>query len=113
MSLLGAGMAAAFGEVYRRCAPSLPFNPWAVADPYANVAERASAGMANAEIWRYDWEHEYSRDEWLDQVPTAGGHQLLPPAELKALLQGLGEVIGDRFTVPYQTVVVTMTTESG
>ncbi|WP_430782610.1 hypothetical protein [Actinoplanes sp. G11-F43] len=42
-------------------------------------------------------------------MPTAGGHQLLPPDELAALLRGLGEVIAERFTMPYETVVVTAT----
>jgi SAM-dependent methyltransferase len=106
-----AGMAAAFGEVYRRTAPSLPFSPFAVADPYATVAERATAGLGRAfemtEVWRYAWEHEYTRADWLDQVPTAGGHHLLPPGELQALVEGLGDVIEDRFTMPWVTVVVT------
>jgi SAM-dependent methyltransferase len=106
-----ADLAAAIGEVYRRTAPSLPFNPLAVADPYATVAEKASTGLEPAfetpEVWRYAWEHEYRREDWLDQVPTAGGHNLLPPDELKALIKGLGKVIGERFTMPYTTVVVT------
>jgi SAM-dependent methyltransferase len=108
-----AELAAAFGEVYRRAAPSLPFNPFAVADPYASVAEKATTGLDTAfgtpEVWRYSWEHEYTREDWLDQVPTAGGHGLLPPDELKALVEGLGEVIGERFTMPYTTVTVTAT----
>jgi SAM-dependent methyltransferase len=104
-------LAAAVGEVYRRAAPSLPFNPMAVADPYATVAEKTIAGIGpefgTPEVWRYAWEHEYTREEWLDQVPTAGGHALLPPAELAALLEGLGEVTGERFTMPYTTIAVT------
>jgi SAM-dependent methyltransferase len=106
-----AEFAAAISEVYRRTAPSLPFDPLAVADPYATVAEKASAGLEPAfetpEVWRYPWEHEYLREDWLDQVTTAGGHNLLPPDELQALIEGLGEVIGERFTMPYTTVVVT------
>jgi SAM-dependent methyltransferase len=108
-----AGLAAAFGEVYRTAAPSLPFNPFAVADPYASVAEKATTGLDTAfgtpEVWRYPWEHEYTREDWLDQVPTAGGHGLLPPGELTALVEGLGAVLDDRFTMPYTTVVVTAT----
>jgi hypothetical protein len=30
------------------------------------------------EQWRYDWKRSYTRDEWLDQVPTAGGHSRFP-----------------------------------
>jgi SAM-dependent methyltransferase len=105
-------LAAAFGEVYRRAAPSLPFSPWAATDPYATVAEKAAAGIgadfATPEVWRFAWEHEYTRAEWLDLIPTAGGHTLLPPAELAALLDGLGEVTGERFTMPYTTIAVTV-----
>ena len=28
--------------------------------------------------WRYGWERSYSRDEWLDQMPTFGGYGQLP-----------------------------------
>ncbi|BEL08259.1 class I SAM-dependent methyltransferase [Actinoplanes sichuanensis] len=104
-------LATAFGEVYRQAAPSLPFSPWAVTDPYATVAEKAGAGIGPEfgapEVWQYAWEHEYTRDEWLDLIPTAGGHNLLPEAELNALLDGLGEVTGERFTMPYTTIAVT------
>lgn len=101
--------AATFAAVYRRAAPSLPFDPWAGADPYRTVVEAASAGLDDPEVWRFAWEREYTRDAWLDQVPTAGGHHLLPPAELAALLRGLAEVTPDRFAMPYETVVVTAT----
>ncbi|HWS37177.1 MAG TPA: class I SAM-dependent methyltransferase [Actinoplanes sp.] len=110
-------LASTFSEVYRRTAPSLPFDPWAVADPYGGIVEKVAGPLAGSgrwtdvEVWRFGWEHEYSRDAWLDQVRTAGGHRLLPPAELKALLDGLGEVIGEQLTVPYETVAITTTRE--
>jgi hypothetical protein len=82
-----------------------------VADPYATVAEKTIDGLGaeftTPEVWRYTWEHEYTRDEWLDLIPTAGGHNLLPEAELSALLDGLGQVTGERFTMPYTTSAVT------
>ena len=43
--------------------------------------------------WRFDWERRYSRDEWLDQQSTFGGHNLLPPATLEESLQGIGAAI--------------------
>jgi hypothetical protein len=64
------------------------------------------------EHWRFDWERSYTRDEWLDQVPTTGDHSRFPPAQLEALLAGIGAAIdtaGGRFTMRYATVVATAT----
>lgn len=55
-------------------------------------------------------EEVYTRDEWLDQVPTSGGHSRFPPPELEELLAGIGAVIdraGGSFVMRYATVVVT------
>ena len=30
----------------------------------------------------FDWERTYTRDEWLDQVPTFGGHSQLPDLDV-------------------------------
>jgi hypothetical protein len=52
----------------------------------------------------------YTRDEWLDQVPTAGGHSQIPPAMLQELLAGIGAAIdtaGGGFTAHYTTLAVT------
>ncbi|MEU8243612.1 class I SAM-dependent methyltransferase [Actinoplanes missouriensis] len=113
-------VAATFAEVYRRVAPSLPFTPWAA--PAGDTAkkdtgfhDRAARGLTEsgafteAELWTHAWDHTYRRDDWLDQVPTSGGHQLLPPAELDALLDGLAAVIGETVTIGYTTVLTTAT----
>ena len=108
----------AFAAVYRQVAPDLPFNPWATSasDGYkvlcANAADgiRQAASFGEPEEWRFDWERSYSRDEWLDQLPTAGGHSRLPPAQLEALIEGTGiaiDTLGGSFTMPYSAVVVT------
>lgn len=113
-------LAAAFGEVYRRVETGLPFDPWA-ADPlagYQPITQKAIEGIRQAqafgdvEQWRFDWAREYTRDEWLDVVPTSGGHNRIPRERLDALLAGLGEVIdaaGGRITMGYATVVLTAT----
>ena len=70
---------------------------------------RAVGGFAEPDRWRIDWERRYSRDEWLDQQSTFGGHNLLPPAQLDELLAGIGAAIdamGGGFTMPYTTVAV-------
>jgi len=113
-------LAAAFGAVYRRVETGLPFDPWSV-DPMAGqqmLMQRVIDGLARCgafgEVrqWRTDWAREYTRDEWLDLVPTSGGHHLIPRPRLDELLAGLGEVIdaaGGRITVGYATVILTAT----
>jgi SAM-dependent methyltransferase len=109
-------LARAFAEVYRRVAPDLPFRPWAddPLDLYGGIFGKAADGLAAAfgepEQWRVDWEREYTRDEWLDQVPTHGGHNRLPQAQQDDILEGLAaavDALGGRFTMPYATVAVT------
>ncbi|MCK9877356.1 class I SAM-dependent methyltransferase [Frankia sp. Ag45/Mut15] len=111
-------IAEAFASVYRHVAPDLPFSPWAAPtlDADASLAARAVDGMraagdfGDAEQWRFGWERTYSRDDWLDQVPTHGGHHQLPTAQLNQLLAGLGaafDVFGGSITMPYVTLAVT------
>ena len=52
-------------------------------------------------------EHSYTRDEWLDEVPTFGGHSQLPDLDL--ILHHLAEVTPDPFTMPYATVALIAT----
>ena len=108
----------AFAAVYRQVRPDLPFNPWArpALDGYSALFTKAADGMREVgafdapEQWRFEWERSYTREEWLDQVPTHGGHALLPPAQLEELLAGLGAAVdaaGGGFTMGYIAVVVT------
>ena len=65
------------------------------------------AGSASPEQWRFDWERPYTRDEWLDQVPTFGGLSQFPPATRQELLAGIGaavDALGGSFTMGYATV---------
>jgi len=118
-------IAGAFAEVYRRVAPDLPFKPFTkpALDGYSGLCTRAADGMRalgafnDPEQWRFEWERSYTRDEWLDQLPTSGGHGQLPAAQLEQLLAGFGSAIdatGGSFTMGYCAVVVTATrTEAG
>ena len=54
---------------------------------------RQAGAFGEPEQWRFDWDRAYTRDEWLDQVPTLGGHTQLPPAKLAELLAGIGAAI--------------------
>lgn len=57
-------------------------------------------------------ERAYTKDEWLDQVPTSGGHNRFPPGKLDELLVGLGDGIdraGGSFPMRSVTWVATAT----
>jgi hypothetical protein len=71
---------------------------------------RQAAAFSEPEQWRFDWEQTYTRDEWLDELPTHGDHTRLPPDKLDQVLTGIGAAIdaaGGAFTMRYTTVVVT------
>jgi SAM-dependent methyltransferase len=111
-------LAAAFAEVYRQVLPESPVFQRAAlaADPYASLSARAvdgiraAGGFAEPAESRFGWDRPYSRDEWLDQVPTSGLHATLPPATTEEIVARIGAVLdraGGGFTMRYSTVVVT------
>ncbi|MGN6871053.1 MAG: class I SAM-dependent methyltransferase [Solirubrobacteraceae bacterium] len=113
-----AGLAEAFSAVYRRLLPGSVFAAQTTAglEAYSRIVGKAAEGIqtdgrfGDPEQWRFDWEQVYTREEWLDQVPTAGGHSRFPPATLDELLAGLGDAIdreGGTFMMRYATVVLT------
>ena len=107
-----------FAAVYRRVAPDSPVLQRGMPGPevYSVMCGKAADGMREArafsgpEQWRFDWDRRYTRDEWLDTVPTFGGHSQFPPAKLGDLLAGIGAVIdaaGGSVTMGYATLAVT------
>ena len=71
---------------------------------------REAGGFSEPEQWRFDWERSYTRDEWLDQLPTTGALTQLPSDKLAEVLEGVGSAIdamGGSFTMHYTTVAVT------
>ncbi|GAA1287050.1 methyltransferase type 11 [Planotetraspora silvatica] len=71
---------------------------------------RQAGVFGDPEQWRFDWEQSYTRDEWLDLLPTQGDHSRFSPAELEELLAGIGaavDAMGGGFTMRYTAVVVT------
>jgi SAM-dependent methyltransferase len=113
-----AQLARAFSAVYERVLPDTPFADMP-SDPlaaYEQILRRAAdeIGLVGAfdepQRWQYDWQHSYTTDQWLDQVPTFGGHSRFAPAALEALLDGVGAAIdriGGSFTMSYATVAIT------
>jgi hypothetical protein len=108
----------AFAAVYHQVLPDSPSNFWSssILDLYSVGFAKAADGIREAgtfgdsEQWRFDWDRPYSRDQWLEQVPTFGGHNQIPPAKQKKLLAGIGaaiDVLGGSFMMHYTTVAVT------
>jgi SAM-dependent methyltransferase len=118
------GLGDAFAAVYRRVLPAdSPFARGTMPglDSYSAFFTKAADGIRQAgafsdpEQWRFDWDHRYTRDQWLDMVPTFGGHSTFPPAMLDELLTGIGAAIdsaGGGFTMHCTAVAVTATISS-
>jgi SAM-dependent methyltransferase len=109
----------AFGALYQRAVPDSPLGGfWArpALDTYRIMGGRAADGIRQAaafgepEEWRTDWARPYTRDEWLDLVPTTGGFGGLPEDTQAKVLAGLGAAVdaaGGTFTMGYTTLAVT------
>jgi SAM-dependent methyltransferase len=111
----------AFTAVYQRVVPDSPFKfniqPTRQAlDMYQALFTKAVdgirevGGFSDPEQWRFDWEQSYTRDAWLDQLPTQGPLTRVPSDKLAEVLKGVGAAIdamGGSFTMPYATVAVT------
>lgn len=113
-----ADLAEAFGGVFRRVLPDSPLfqRPAPGAQPYAALCARAAGGIrgtgefGETQHWEFEWDRTYTRDEWLEQVPTSGFAVRLQPDTMRQLLAGIGAAIdaaGGSFTMHYTTVAIT------
>jgi SAM-dependent methyltransferase len=114
-----APLAEAFAATYRRVLPGSPFfrGTFGGSAAYAAQSTKAAEGIgqvgafADPEQWSFEWERSYTRDEWLDLVPTFGGHSQFRPDQLDELLAGLGDVldaVGGSFTMAYTSLAITV-----
>ncbi len=117
----------ALARVYQRVVPDSPFNlagqaTRSAVELYQPLFDKIADGIREArqfsepEQWRFDWECTYSRDEWLDQLPTLGSLTQLPPDKLKQVQDGVGAAIdamGGSFAMHYTTVAVTAARVTG
>ncbi|MFR0358897.1 class I SAM-dependent methyltransferase [Streptomyces sediminimaris] len=116
-----ADLAEAVADVCERVMPDAPFDFRAaltrsMVDGYqtflAGMADviRDVGGFGEPRQWRHDWEFTYTRDAWLDVVPTQGAFTRLPPDALAEVLHAAGAAIdarGGSITMPYATLAVT------
>jgi SAM-dependent methyltransferase len=106
-------------EAYRRVAPDSIFDPGGrrrssrelyqlLFNEFANQIRQTNK-FSEPEQWQFGWERTYTRDEWLDVLPTYGAVAKLPPDELDRVLERVGTVIdemGGSFSLPFTTVAV-------
>ncbi|MFD6284812.1 class I SAM-dependent methyltransferase [Streptomyces sp. NPDC060205] len=114
-----AEVAEPFAAAYRKVAPDSPFTGQPARRPidfyqsgYAKFADaiRETGQFDAPEQWRYDWEHPYTRDQWLDLLPTTGGLTRLRPDQLARILDAVGaaiDALGGSFTMNYTTLATT------
>ncbi|NBH05587.1 SAM-dependent methyltransferase, partial [Amycolatopsis sp. SID8362] len=69
-------------------------------------AIRASGVFGEPERRRFTWEKRYTREEWLDFLPTTGGLTRLAPEALAEVLAAVGAAIEKPFVLPYTTLAV-------
>jgi SAM-dependent methyltransferase len=111
----------AFGDVYDRVLPNLPINPHREPDhplhATQTLSDKAITGLRRAgafglpQLWTFEWQRNYTRERWLDELPTSGLLTRLPQTALAELLAGIAAAIdttvGDSFTADYVTAAVT------
>ena len=113
-------LAEAFSGAVRRALPDSPFRmplgTRSAADVYLAGFPKVENGLAEAggfgepERWRFAWEWTYTRDAWLDQMPTTGVLTTAPPEAVAQVLAEAGAAIdaaGGSFVAQYTTVVLT------
>ncbi len=115
-----AEVAEPFAAAFREAAPESPVSNQPARRPvemyeaaYAKTAaELHETGLFGApEQWRFDWERSYTRDQWLNLLPTTGGLTRLDPHQLTAILDAVGQAIdalGGHFTMQYTTLAATV-----
>jgi SAM-dependent methyltransferase len=110
-------VAGALAEGIRRVLPDSPFagESRSAAELYEVMFTKFAAGIRDAdgfgapERWTFAWERTYTRDEWLDLLPTTGGLTRLAPEALADVLAGVGaaiDALGGGFTLSYTTLAV-------
>jgi SAM-dependent methyltransferase len=110
-------LAAAFADVYRREIPDLPFpsGTFPGLEGYSKIFAKVEEGIRQAGAFsqprqrRFDWQQPYSTEEWLEQVPTFGGHTLIPSDQMEKLLRGIGseiDAVGGTFVMNYAAVAI-------
>jgi SAM-dependent methyltransferase len=111
-------IAEAYATAYRRAMPDSPFSDQPAGQAravyeamFAKFADgiRDASGFSDPELWHFDWERSYTRDDYLDLLPTTGALTWLQADKRAEVLEGVGtaiDAIGGSFTMAYTTLAV-------
>lgn len=114
-----AAVAEPFADAFHRVVPDSPLRNQPAHRPlqiyqaaYAKIADtiQQTERFDKPEQWRFDWSQSYTRDQWLDLLPTTGGLTQLQPDQLTEILDAVGaaiDIMGGRFTMEYTTLAAT------
>jgi SAM-dependent methyltransferase len=73
---------------------------------------RAAGGFTEPDYLRFDWERSYTRDQWLDVLPTLSAYTRLPSERRDELMAAMGDAVdahGGSFSMRYATLAVAAT----
>lgn len=108
----------AFDAVYREVAPDADgysvILGYAVGHRYESerAGIRTTRGLTGPDEHRFEWSRTYTRDEWLDQLPTHSDHAAMAPETLALVLDRIGAAIdgfGGAFEMQYSTLLLEST----
>jgi len=113
-------VADALAEGIRRVLPDSPFagERRSAAELYEVMFTKFADGIRESSSFdepersSFAWDRTYTRDEWLDLLPTTGGLTRLAPDALADVLAGVGaaiDALGGGFTLSYTTLAVVAT----
>jgi SAM-dependent methyltransferase len=113
-------LAEAITAACRKVAPELTFalagSSSAAMELYQPLFDRMIAGIrasgrfTQPQQWAVEWVRHYTRDEWLDQLPSLGGLTRMAPAALAEVIDSAAaaiDAVGGSFAVRYTTVAIT------
>ena len=109
---------AGLDEVYQRLAPGAESYSvllgYGQVDGYGTVRDsiRDCPDLSDPEDRSFRWSRDYSRDQWLDQLPTHSDHATMDPDRLAEVLAAVGDVIdgfGGSFEMTYEALMITAT----
>ncbi|MGW6527937.1 class I SAM-dependent methyltransferase [Streptomyces venezuelae] len=111
-------VADAFADALHRVAPDSPVDvrskpsPKPLLDTAADGV-RATNAFDDPERWSHEWQWTYTRDAWLDQLPTQGALTRLPARARSEVVEAVGaavDTLGGSFPMRYTTVALTART---